>query len=174
MAAAPDGIDLDRHRDAEASARTVWARRGFFGLLVAFVVVALAGVFGQRQTTSRADATAATLRVEAPTRVRGGLFFQGRFTVEANERLDHATLVLDEGWTEQLSVNTIAPAPEAEESRDGRLALDYGALEPGETLVAYLQFQVNPASLGRRSQAVRLADGERVLVEVDRTITVFP
>ena len=122
----------------------------------------------------RADATAATLSVEAPTRVRGGLFFQGRFTVEASQRLDHATLVLDEGWTEQLSVNTIAPAPEAEESRDGRLALDYGVLQAGERLVAYLQFQVNPASLGRRSQAVRLADGERVLVEVDRTITVFP
>jgi hypothetical protein len=169
----PEHLDLGRHRDASWWSDLA-ARWVVLGLLTAFAIAALFSLFGQHPETSIASGEAATLEVSAPEQVRGGLFFQGRFTVEANERLDHATLVLDEGWTEQLSVNTIAPAPEAEESRDGRLALDYGALEPGETLVAYLQFQVNPASLGRRSQAVRLADGERVLAEVDRTITVFP
>ena len=174
MISPPDGIDLGLHRDATQSTRLRWARRGFFVLLSAFVVVALAGVFGQHPQKSTVVAPQATLRVEAPTRVRGGLFFEGRFTVEAAARIEHATLVLDEGWTEQLSINTIAPAPAAEESRDGLLALDFGRLEPGDTLVAYLQFQTNPASFGRRAQGVRLADGERVLATVDRTITVFP
>jgi hypothetical protein len=40
--------------------------------------------------------------------------------------------------------------------------------------VAYLQFQVNPASMGRRDQGVRLLDGERILASVDRTFVVFP
>ena len=174
VSSSPDGIDVARHRDAAHSARLVWARRGFLTVLSGLCVLALVGVFGQKPRTSTAVAPRATLRVEAPTRVRGGLFFEGRFTVEAAARIEHATLVLDEGWTEQLSINTIAPAPAAEESRDGRLALDFGRLEPGDTLVAYLQFQTNPASFGRRAQGVRLADGERVLATVDRTITVFP
>ena len=82
--------------------------------------------------------------------------------------------MLDEGWTEQLSINTLAPAPAAEETRDGMLALDYGALEPGEQLVAYLQFQVNPINVGRRSQDVVLADGERVIASVERPVTFLP
>jgi hypothetical protein len=170
----PDGIDVARHRDAAQSPRLAWARRSFLGVLSGLCVLALVGVFGQKPRTSTAVAPQATLRVQAPTRVRGGLFFEGRFTVEAAARIEHATLVLDEGWTNQLSINTIAPAPAAEESRDGLLALDFGRLEPGDTPVAYLQFQTNPASFGRRVQGVRLADGERVLATVDRTITVFP
>ena len=174
MAAPPDGIVLERHRDAPGSPLSRWGRRAFFAALVVFVALALVGFFGQPPRTSTAAAPAATLEVQAPTRVRGGLLFQGRFTVEASATVEHATLLLDRGWTEQLHINTIEPAPAAEESRDGMLALDFGRLEPGDTLVAYLQFQVNPASFGRRSQAVRLADGETVLASIDRTLVVFP
>ena len=62
-----------------------------------------------------------------------------------------------------MSINTIEPAPVAETSRDGRLALDFGAVRPGERGgPRYLQFQVNPAQgLARRSQDVVLADARR-------------
>jgi hypothetical protein len=173
MVPPPDGIVLDRHRDP-SKARVVWFRRSVVVLVIALLAVGLAGVFGQSPRTSAVGGTEAKLTVAAPTRVRGGLFFQGRFTIEALERLAHATLVLDEGWLEHLSINTVEPAPAAEESRDGRLALDFGALQPGERLVAYIQFQVNPTNVGRRSQGVTLADGERVIASVERTVTVFP
>jgi hypothetical protein len=97
MVSPPDGIDVARHRDAAESARLAWARRGFLGVLAGLCVLALVGVFGQEPRTSTAVAPQATLRVEAPTRVRGGLFFEGRFTVEAAARIEHATLVLDKG-----------------------------------------------------------------------------
>jgi hypothetical protein len=173
MAAPPDGIDLDRHREAHGG-RVVWFRRLVVLTVVALLVAGLAGLLGQSPVTSMAAGPDATLTVEAPTKLRGGLFFQGRFTIETRARLEHTTLVLDEGWAEELSINTIEPAPTAEESRDGRLALDYGPLDPGETLVAYLQFQVNPTNVGRRSQGVALADGDRVIASVDRTVTVLP
>jgi len=173
MVAPPDGIVLGRHRDA-SKRRLVWFRRSVVVLVVALLAVGLAGVFGQSPRTSSFGATEATLTVEAPTTVRGGLFFQARFTIGALARLAHATLVLDEGWLEQLSINTVEPAPAAEESRDGRLALDFGPLQPGDRLVAYIQFQVNPTNIGRRSQGVTLADGERVIASVERTVTVFP
>jgi hypothetical protein len=174
VTSAPDGIDLARHRDMTPSTGYAWVRRAFLTLLAFFAVLALVGVFGQQPRTSTAATPEATLRVEAPTRARGGLFFEGRFTVEATTTLEHATLVLDEGWASQLSINTIEPAPASEESRDGLLALDFGRLEAGDRLVAYLQFQVNPASMGRRDQGVRLLDGEKLLASVDRTFVVFP
>jgi hypothetical protein len=174
VSSAPEGIDLARHRDATPASRFRWLRRGFLTVLGLFAALALIGVFGQPSRTSTAVGPKATLRVEAPTRARGGLFFEGRFTVDATTTLEHATLVLDEGWASQLSINTIEPAPASEESRDGLLALDFGRLEAGDRLVAYLQFQVNPASMGRRPQGVRLLDGEELLASVDRTFVVFP
>jgi hypothetical protein len=69
-------------------------------------------------------------------------------TVDAKEEIDKATLVLDSGWTEQMQINTIEPSPVGEASRQGRLALDFGHLGPGDKLVVYLQFQVNPTKRG--------------------------
>jgi hypothetical protein len=33
---------------------------------------------------------------------------------------------------------------------------------------------VNPTEIGRRSQDVELHDGERRLIHIDRTVTIFP
>jgi len=38
----------------------------------------------------------------------------------------------------------------------------------------YFQFQVEPTTVGRRSQDVVLRDGSRQLVEIRRAVTVFP
>jgi hypothetical protein len=40
--------------------------------------------------------------------------------------------------------------------------------------VLYMQFQVNPTNVGRRSADVGLYDGDELLASVDRTVTVFP
>jgi hypothetical protein len=175
VARPPDGIDLERHRDAFASV----ARRAYRYVVLSAVLlllgVALAGWVGQQPSRSIAEGPAVRLEVEAPSAVRGGLFFQGRFRIEARRAIQHATLVLDPAWQEQLSINTIEPSPVGEASREGRLALDFGAVQAGSVVVAYLQFQVNPAQwLVRRSQDVVLADGEVPLVRVDRTLTVYP
>jgi hypothetical protein len=88
--------------------------------------------------------------------------------------MENATLVLDSGWLESMHVNTIEPAPVDELSRDGRLALSFGPVAAGETATAYLEFQVNPTNVGRRSQVVELRDGDRLLARADRTVTIFP
>jgi hypothetical protein len=170
----PDGIRLDRHRDQRAASRLIWARRVVIAALTGFVLAALAGVFGQQSRTSTVAVPAATLTVEAPTRLRGNVIFQGRFTIRAAAPLAHATLVLDDGWTDAMSINTIEPAALRESSRDGKLALDYGHVRRGASLVVFMQLQVNPTNVGRRSQSVTLADGERELASVDRMVTVFP
>jgi hypothetical protein len=169
----PQFLTLKHNRDASERVELA-LRRVFFSLLALVALAALLNVFGQRPTESLAAASVADLRVLAPEAIRGGLYYEGRFTVEAKEEIDHATLVLDGGWTEQMQINTIEPSPIGEASRDGRLALDFGHLDAGHKLVVFLQYQVNPTNVGRRSQDVELYDGETLLTDVDRTVTVFP
>jgi hypothetical protein len=169
----PAGLTRARNVDASARAELV-SRRVLIGLIVVGAGLALANVFGQEEVASRVVASGASLEVAAPVRVRGGLFFQGRFTIGAERELEHATLVLDRGWLEGMHINTIEPSPVGESSRDGKLALDFGRLPAGDFLVAYLQFQVNPTNVGRRSQDVEVYDDEELLARVDRTVTVLP
>jgi hypothetical protein len=54
------------------------------------------------------------------------------------------------------------------------LALDYGHVAEGDTLVARLQFQVNATNLGHRSQSVQLHDEDVPLAAIERSVTIFP
>ena len=55
MAAVPDQIVLKRHRDLEGRARHPPIRRAILGILVVFLALAVANVFGQHPATSRAS-----------------------------------------------------------------------------------------------------------------------
>ena len=173
MADAPDHLVLEESRDSSGAVE-LWVRRGVLGTITLLALLALANVLGQRPVTSTAGGDEATLEVFAPTTLRGGVFFMGRFAFSAAEGMDDATLVLDPGWLESMHVNTIEPAPVEERSRDGRLTLSFGPVAPGETATAYLQFQVNPTNVGRRSQDVELRDGDRLLARAERTVTILP
>jgi len=173
VAETPDYLTLKEHRDddkiVERSVR--WA------LVTVISVISIAGllnVFGQHPLTTEASGAAADLTVFAPHRLRGGLFYEGRITVDAKQTLDDTVIVLDPGWAEQTSINTIEPSPVEESGRDGRLSLGYGKLEAGEQLTVYLQLQVNPTNVGHRSQRVELRNGPELIAAADRSVTVFP
>jgi hypothetical protein len=169
----PDQLTLKLNRDREGR-RDVVARRMMLGALIVVLGLALFNLFGQRPSTTVAEADSATLEVYAPERVRGGLFYEARFRVDARREIREGTLVLDPGWAEGITINTTAPSPLGEASRDGRLVYELGRIPAGEKHVLFLQLQVNPTNVGHRSQDVRLYDGEELLAKLDRTITVFP
>jgi len=150
------------------------ARRIGYALLLIVVVLALLNLFGQRPSTSTADASAATFQLYAPSHLRGGLLYMARFRVTAKQDLKKATLILDQGWAENLTINTIEPAPTDETSDNGRLSLELGRLAAGETYALYMEFQVNPTNVGRQSQDVELRDGDSHIATISRTATVFP
>jgi hypothetical protein len=174
VARIPDAIVLSRDRDLGPRRNDIWVRRGLFGLVCLVPVLALLNVFGQRPQTSSGEAAAAQLSLSAPSRVRGGLLYQARFTVTARKKLDQAELLLSRGWLDGLTINTIEPSPVSETSRDGDLGLDLGPIPAGRSYVLYMDFQVNPTSVGRQDQTVTLYDGNRSLVTLPRTLTVFP
>jgi hypothetical protein len=173
VADTPEFLTLARHRD-RSGRREVVFRRVLVGLLALFLIAGLVNIFGQRPTTSRASVAKAGLKVYAPTRVRGGLYFEARFHVQAREELKDATLVLDSGWLEGMTVNTIEPSPVSEASRDGKLVLELGHIPAGEKYLLFIQFQVNPTNVGHRRTRVWLYDGDAVLTSLSRTITVYP
>jgi hypothetical protein len=174
MAQVPDTIVLKRDRDLAGRQNEIWVRRVLFALLCVVPVLALLNLFGQHPGTATAAGPRARLEVYAPARVRGGLLFEARFHVTALRDLDRATLVLDPGWLEGMTVNTIEPSPTNESSLDGSLSLGLGHIPRGQSYLLFIQFQVNPINVGHRSQTVQLYDGNRKLLELHRTITIFP
>jgi hypothetical protein len=173
VADVPDTLVLERHRDLNGHTE-LWARRAILGLIALVSVLGLANLFGQHPATVTADAPAASLKLYAPAHLRGGLLFMARFHVFAHENLEHATLVLDPGWAEGITINTIEPSPVSETSRDGRLAFDLGRIPAGQSHLLFMHFQVNPTNVGRRPQDVDLLDGDTPILHVDRTVTIFP
>jgi hypothetical protein len=161
-------------RDVSGRQRDVWARRVVLALLALFVLAALVNRFGQHPSTSRAGAGAASLEVQSPENLRGGLIFQSRFTITAHRALRKPELVLGSGWLESMSVNSIEPQPASEESRDGRTVLTLPSLAAGDSAVLRIYFQVNPTNVARRSQDVELRDGDRRVLAIHRDVTVWP
>jgi hypothetical protein len=174
VAAAPDQLTLARHRDLEGHAHRPFVRWALLSLVGLIVLLGLLNAFGQNPQTDTATADGVELEVYSPKRVRSGLFFMSRFTIRAEREVEAATLVLDPGWLEGITLNTLVPSPVGEANRDGKIALDLGHVPAGTKHVFFLHFQVNPTEVGRRSQDVALYDGETPLLELDRTVTIFP
>ena len=175
MADIPDGIVLKRDRDLEGRQHDVWVRRGLMALVAAVPVVALFNVFGQRPDSHTLASPAASLKIYAPARLRGGLLYEGRFHITARRDLKDAYLVLGAGWAEGMSINTIEPSPVSETSRDGRLSFELGHIPRGHSHILFMQFQVNPTNVAySRPQTVELDDGKARLLFYKRNLTVFP
>ena len=174
VAAAPDQLTIARHRDLRGREHRPYVRWALLTLLGLLCALGLLNVFGQHPQTATAAADGVELEVYSPERLRSGLFFMSRFTIRAERELEAATLLLDPGWLEGITLNTLVPSPVGEANRDGRIAFDLGRVRAGTEHVFFLHFQVNPTEIGRRPQDVELLDGETPLLSLDRTVTIFP
>jgi hypothetical protein len=170
----PGSLTVKRNQDLSGRGRHPVYRRGLLALVGVLPVLALLNVFGQHPASSRADSPAASLRVTAPSRLRGGLLFQVRVEVTAHRSLGQPQVVMGRGWWEQMSVNSIEPQPSNESTRNGAVVLSYDRLEAAQSLVVWLYFQVNPTNVGKRSEDIALYDGQQPLARIHRSVTVFP
>jgi hypothetical protein len=174
VADVPDTIVLKRDRDLDGRLWHIWVRRGLLTLLGLIPLLALFNVFGQQPSTTAAETPNAILKVNAPSKLRGGLIYMARFDVHARRDLKSATLILDEGWADGITINTIEPSPVGEASKNGRLSFELGHIPAGQKYTLFMDFQVNPTTVGTQSQDVELTDGDTHLLTIDRDVTVFP
>lgn len=174
MTDVPDTLTLEQHRDRQGI-HGPWPRRAIVTAIVVFSVLGLANVFGQRPSTTTASAPAASLKLYAPTHLRGGLLYTARFHVTANRDLRNAELVLDPGWVEGMSVNTIEPSPLGQGSSNGRLTLQLGHIPKGRSYLLWMQFQVNPTNVAwHRPAGVTLTDGSTPILHISRSYVIYP
>ncbi len=174
MAQLPDGITLERNRELSGRAHSPWVRRALLCLIALLPLLALLDFFGQTPSTSSAASAIASMSVTAPTRLRGGLIFQVRVRVVARQEIEQLQLAFDRGWWNSMSVNSLAPEPSSETSHDGQVVLSYGDLPAGQSLICWIYFQVNPTNVGNRREDVELLDGNRPLLHIHRSLTIFP
>ena len=174
MGPLPDTLERDAHVDLTERNAEVWLRRVGLLVVAGLAAAALAGVFGQRASTSSAASSMATLAVTSPGALRSGLVYQSRFDVEAIRWLDTPTLVLDDGWFEGMTLNSMQPEAKEQSERNGRMSLVFPAVPAGSTLSVRLQWQVNATTVGRREQSVVLTDGGATLTSIDRDVVVYP
>jgi hypothetical protein len=175
VADVPDLLTLKRNRDLEGLRRVPWPRRAVVAAIAVCSILGLLNVFGQRPVTSYAAADAASLKVYAPTHLRGGLLFSARFHITAHRDLKNAILILDPGWLEGMAVNTIEPSPLGQGSSNGRLTFQLGHIAKGGSYILWMQFQVNPTNIAwHRPAGVTLADGSTPIVHIARRYTIYP
>ena len=82
--------------------------------------------------------------------------------------------MLDRGWADGYTVNGESPQPLTQASSDGRLNYGFGHIPAGHKLLFWLSLQVNPTTVGRHPQSVRLYDGRTLLATVRRNTFIFP
>jgi hypothetical protein len=170
----PDQIVLKRDRDLDGRASRIVIRRVLLLLLVVFLVLGAANVFGQRPDGTTVDAGPATLELYAPTHLRGGLLYEARFTITAKRDVKNAVLRFSPGWNEGQQMNTIEPSPLGQASRDGDMLFTLGHIPAGSKYRLFMQFQVDPTNVGRRKADVTLYDGGTELAHLSRTLTFYP
>jgi hypothetical protein len=171
---APPGLQRARHRDLKGRSHHVWQRRVGLGIVACLPVLALLNVFGQRAHSVVSSTPSASLTVNSPTRVRGGLIFTSEFVITPHVALKDARLLLSDGWYQDMTFNGSAPQPSNESAAGHWQVLDYGPMTAGTPYPIFISWQTNPTNVGSHVQDVALDNGKATILTVHRTITVFP
>jgi hypothetical protein len=173
----PDGLTLERHRDLEGRLWS-WSRRGRLlvtALMIGLVGLALGNGFGQRPDTYSTATAGLAVRVQTPSTVRGGVIFQTRVDLTAKRALAHPSIVLDRGWFDGMTLNSVQPAPVSQAGAGGGSSFVFGKLPPGGRLTVWFEWSTNPTTVEwRRTRHLQVDDGAASLARLTSTITVFP
>jgi hypothetical protein len=143
-------------------------------ILAAISILGLFNVFGQCSRTTVDHAATATLSVDGPTRVRGGLVFTSEVVFTAEVPISNARIFLARGWFQGMSVNTIEPSPVTQSSNGPWIVLAFGRMPAHRQFHLWLSLQTNPTNVGSHDQTVALYDGAASIALVHRSLFVFP
>jgi hypothetical protein len=171
----PEYLELPRHRDYAGRRGVRVFRLATTAVFAAFVLLGVLNVFGQQPSTSVVAGRVATMRVSTPSRLRLGLVFQTRVDISAAVRIASPTLTLSPAWFDGVTLNSVYPSPASQTGRSGGVSFAFPPLAAGHELTVWLEWSVNPTNVAwRRPELLQLSDGSRRLLDVHRSVTVFP
>lgn len=161
-------------RTAPVPARHHWMTAITLLLLGAVLALGLSGVFGSTERASRASSAVATLNVRGPETVRNGEFLELDVTIAPRRDLANAALEIEAAFWRNVTINTMIPAPEKEELKDGVMRFEFGPLRAGERATFKIDGQVNPHRFGPSRGSFALLDGDEEVARLDRQLKVMP
>lgn len=167
----PDGI-------GERNVRPVAAWRthaSALGLVIfgSVVLAALTGLPGHERTWT-AEADGARLAVHTSEVIRNGEFFEMRIRVKASAEIGELVIGVTDGIWQDMTVNSMIPAPADEQNLDGETRFTFSGLEAGSELLWKIDLQVNPDIVGGNGGQVTVYDGDEKLGATEIGITVLP
>jgi hypothetical protein len=137
-------------------------------------VLGLLNVFGQHASPITYQSPAASLVIDSPAHVRGGLVFTTEIVITPRQQLTDARLYLNNGWFEGMALNGIAPQPSTETAQGNWQVWDFGKIPANTAFHVWISWQTNPTNVGQHSQDLALYDGGTQLMTAQHTLTVFP
>ena len=168
----PDGIGAENVSEGGA-----WRRHASPASLVVFglvVVLALTGVLGHERLWEASAAGGTRLTVHMPEVIRNGEFVEMRLTVEPAVAIEELVIDIDQALWEDMTVNTMIPAPTEESSRDGRFSFTFGEIDAGASFLLKVDAQINPDIVGGNAGVIIVRDGTVALVEMHVEMAVLP
>jgi hypothetical protein len=174
MAALPEFLDRKTHVELYRRDIEPYFRWAILGIFAAMSIAGLLNLFGQRTSELSADAPAAKLTVSAPRAARGGLIYEVSFRIDAHSALAKPTLILDPGWFDGLTINTVEPDAVTWGQKNGRNSVQLPAIAARDHFVLRLQYQVNPTLVGHHTQNLELDDGNVQILTMRRSQLFFP
>ena len=168
----PQGIKAD-HITAKG-----WHRHANPAAVLAlglFLATALAGAFGGQPHPTRTITTpSADLTFQLPERIRNGMFFEMRTTVETKRPFADLTLAVSSTYWRDMTINSMIPGPTEETSENGLYRFSYGPIDANQTLTIKFDGQINPPLFGGTKGNILLMDGNTVVATIPVKMRVLP
>ncbi len=144
-------------------------------LLGGLLLTAALGFTGGQPSPPRAtDLGDARLTVKTPTIIRNGEFFETDITLTADIPLGDAVIAVSPALWQDMTVNTMIPAPAEERFEDGRFHFSYGPLDAGDTIHIKVDGQINPPLFAGARGDIMVLDGDRRIGAMPLSIRVLP
>jgi hypothetical protein len=160
--------------DLERAIRSRWARRSVLGLLLVFVILGAAGMFGARTRTVSASAGGYELSVTYPAVTRPGLAILWSVEVRREGGLGQEVVIATSSeYFDLFDFNQLYPQP-SEETSDGRSTIWTFQAPEGDVMQITMDGRMEPAQQsGAGAITSVLLDG-RPAVEVRYSTVVMP
>ncbi|EQB05878.1 hypothetical protein [Sphingobium baderi] len=144
-------------------------------ILTVLIVLALFGFLGGKaDPLNRAENSAALIEVRAPEILRNGMFLEMVVRVTPKRPVNKLVIAVSDGLWREMTINSMIPAAEKEEYKDGLFRFSFGRVEAAETFQFKIDGQINPPLFaGTQGSIIALDDQDR-LVELHTEIKVRP
>lgn len=167
----PDGIH-EKHSEPHRGLRK-HASPATLLILGSFLTAAAFGAFG-KSSSFRASATGASLWVEAPSRIRNGQIVEMRIHVHSEQPIDTLVVRVGADLWKNMTVNTLLPAANEEEMKEGAFEFTFGPLDEGSDWMMKVSLQMNPNLYGLNRGQISVLDRDEELASTEVRIRVLP